>query len=61
MPAFTLESALILEAGFPMPGVRDNLDRLLGLLEAARAEQDERAFQTSDEPYLALVNTLQAA
>jgi hypothetical protein len=61
MPTLTLEAPLVHETDFPMPRALDNLDRLLGLLEAARAEQDRRRFDRPDEPYLALVNALQAA
>jgi hypothetical protein len=61
MPTLTLEAPLMLETDFLMPRALDNLDRLLGLLETARAEQDLRRFDRSDEPYLALVNALQAA
>jgi hypothetical protein len=61
MPTTTLEAPIMFEVGFPLPRSLDNLDRLLGLLEAARAEQNERAAHYSDDPYLALVNALQAA
>ena len=61
MLAMILEAPSLLRAGFPLPRADDNLDRLLALLEAARAQQDERAYQISDDPYLALVDALQAA
>ncbi len=38
----------------PIPNVGDNLDRLLGLLEAASLEQQQREWSERETSYLAL-------
>ena len=42
----------------PIPYVGDNLDRLLDLLDAARAEQHIRAATSPDAPYRTLATEI---